>query len=214
MVPFWVSSNHGRDISRGIISRQKSSRVGSRSRSGRPPRLFEKSRSRSGRPQSKLRSGRGHRDFSREESRQVGIIRGVGGNRDYLDFSRFLDLSRLSGYRDNRYSRDFRELSPRLVEGRVGISRDKSGLVGISRDKSRYIEINRDYLDFPRFLDFSRLASARPETSRKFLPRSRPVEEVRGPRSRFKIEIGTKKKSRSRFSVEIGEASPIDLAHR
>ena len=42
--------NHGRDISRGIISRQKSGRVGSRSRSGRPPRLFEKSRSRSGRP--------------------------------------------------------------------------------------------------------------------------------------------------------------------
>ena len=34
------------------------------------------------------KSGRGHRDFIREESRQVGIIREVGGKRDYLDFPR------------------------------------------------------------------------------------------------------------------------------
>ena len=37
---FLLSTRHGRDISRGIISRQKSGRVGSRSRSGRPPRLI------------------------------------------------------------------------------------------------------------------------------------------------------------------------------
>ena len=42
------STNYGRDISRGIISRQKSGRVGPRSRSGRPPRFFDKSGS--GRP--------------------------------------------------------------------------------------------------------------------------------------------------------------------
>ena len=41
-------TRHGRDISRGIISRQKSGRVGSRSRSGRPPQFFKKSGS--GRP--------------------------------------------------------------------------------------------------------------------------------------------------------------------
>ena len=46
----WLWSRYVQDISRGIISRQKSGQVGSRSRLGRPPRLFKQSRSRSGRP--------------------------------------------------------------------------------------------------------------------------------------------------------------------
>ena len=45
-----MASRYVRDISRGIISQQKSGRVRSRSRSGRPPQLFKKSRLRSGRP--------------------------------------------------------------------------------------------------------------------------------------------------------------------
>ena len=50
LYPHVLGGNHGRDISRGIIYRQKSGRVGLRSRSGRPPRFFEKSGSGSGRP--------------------------------------------------------------------------------------------------------------------------------------------------------------------
>ena len=91
VTPFTVLQNrHGRDISRGIISRQKSGR--DRDRGGLPDFSRNRDRDRGGLSK---KSGRGHRDFIREESRQVGIIREVGGKRDYLDFSRILELSRL-----------------------------------------------------------------------------------------------------------------------
>ena len=78
-----VTTRHGRDISRGIISRQKSGR--DRDRGGLPDFSRNRDRDRGGLSK---KSGRGHRDFIREESRQVGIIREVGGKRDYLDFPR------------------------------------------------------------------------------------------------------------------------------
>ena len=59
-----IGANYGQDISRGIKSRPKSGRVGLRSRSGRPPQLFDKSGSGSG-------SGMPPRLF--EISRQLGI---------------------------------------------------------------------------------------------------------------------------------------------
>ena len=86
-------SRYGRDISRGIISRQKLGRVGSRS--GRPPRLFKKSRSRSGRPPrffdksghvgmpypefSSIFPGHFRSEKNREKSREIGINRGKSG---------------------------------------------------------------------------------------------------------------------------------------
>ena len=90
-----VATNHGRDISRGIISQQKSGRVGSRSRSGRPPWFFDKSGSGSGRPPrffdklghvgmpypefSSIFPGHFRSEKNREKSREIGINRGKSG---------------------------------------------------------------------------------------------------------------------------------------
>ena len=103
---------------------------------------------------------RGHRDFSQEESRQVGIIRGVGGNRDNLNFSRILKLSRLFFVgisRDVEISRDFR--SPNDLENRAK-SREKSRKLG-------EIEIISTSPNFSTFPDLSRVVSMNLE--KKFL---------------------------------------------
>ena len=169
-----MQANYVRDISRGIISRQKSGRVGSRSRSGRPPRLFKKSRSRSGRPPRlskfprQFEESRGQSRLSPTFNQKSGR---VGISSTFPDF-------RLKSRGESRFDLDLSRLLSRLFE-EIGQK---------SRGESRF------------GLDLSRLLS-------------RLIEEVWAPRSRCKIEIGMKKKSRSRFSVEIGEASPIDLAH-
>ena len=160
-----MSVNHGRDISRGIISRQKSGRVGSRSRSGRPPRLFEKSRSRSGRPPrlSKFRrqfeENRGQSRLSPTFNQKSGR---VGISSTFPDF-------RLKSRGESRFDLDLSRLLSRLFE-EIGQK---------SRGESRF------------GLDLSRLLSRLFEEVQA--PRSPPKIEIEiffSSRSRFSVKIG------------------------
>ena len=117
-----LPGSYGRDISRGIISRQKSGLVGSRLRSGRPPRFFDKSGLGSGRPPqffdksghvgmpypefSSIFPGHFRSEKNREKSREIGINRGnrdklreIGENRGQSRlFLTYLELFKRSGW--------------------------------------------------------------------------------------------------------------------
>ena len=132
-------------------------------------------------------------------STKIGLGRDREGLPDFLKNRDRGGLPDFQNFRGNSRKVEANLDSPRLSAKSRGESR--FGL-DLSRLLSRLFEkICQKSWGESRFgLDLSRLLS-------------RLFEEVWAPRSRCKIEIGMKKKSRSRFSVEIGEASPIDLAH-
>ena len=91
----YLPSRHGRDISRGIISWQKSGWVGSRSRLGRPPWFFDKS-GHVGMPYPEFSSifpGHFRSEKNRDKSREIGENRGQSRL-----FPTYLELFKRSGW--------------------------------------------------------------------------------------------------------------------